>query len=617
MSHYHFNGCTIDTEGRTLRVNDAAVEVQPLIFDLLTYFVRHPHRVIGRRELLNAVWRSPAVSDSVVARAVMKARRAIGDTEVRTLIVTAARAGYRFRGDVTAELPDERVGRVADPFVSVAEPVACESEEALAVMQFDRASELEQQGHFREALELLRPCLPRLEATAQVQLLHAKLLLQCGQPEEAQALLQSALARSDAAPGRPVRIELLLAQATCLTRQEQMLEACARCDEALDLAESDAQGRKLVPAVLLLHARLLQRRGEFDAAVRAAQRAVSLAATLEDVVLEARARLQLASVLVFIERTDQAADAAALAAAHARRCGLLSLEADAVRMQATLRMSRRECAQAERLARHAADLCSATGDLGGLVSSRLLTCFALIECERIDEAQQVLHALGDALDLPGDKRASAEIATAVLAWKRGRAADSIDRLRRLVEHSVVDMTKRVAAFELLLQLVDVGRLQEAHGLLEYVRADPKRERGVAASAALDLAGGRRTQAIDALRSFWLSRPGNTNTGMDICIDLAWLLLEDEEPRRSDPLLDALAASLLDYGPDLLCAQVIRAAYRLRRAPSAETRARWKLLVDHAMPLRRHKTQLGSNAYELALMAGSPPPLKQLLSRACF
>ncbi len=72
-----FGACQLKLATRELTVDGELIDLQPLVFDLLAYMVQNPNRVIGKDELLNTVWRSPFITDSVVTRAVMKARRAI------------------------------------------------------------------------------------------------------------------------------------------------------------------------------------------------------------------------------------------------------------------------------------------------------------------------------------------------------------------------------------------------------------------------------------------------------------------------------------------------------------------------------------------------------------
>jgi len=46
----------IDLASRQVKVRDMEVKLTPKEFDLLTYLAEHPHRVVGHRTLLGAVW---------------------------------------------------------------------------------------------------------------------------------------------------------------------------------------------------------------------------------------------------------------------------------------------------------------------------------------------------------------------------------------------------------------------------------------------------------------------------------------------------------------------------------------------------------------------------------
>lgn len=96
-----FHDCVLDPERRVLTVSGQLVDMQPLIFDLLVFLADNPNRVVSKDEMLRAAWRSTVVSDSVVARAVMKLRRAIGDDAAQArVLLTVHRIGYRFVADV-------------------------------------------------------------------------------------------------------------------------------------------------------------------------------------------------------------------------------------------------------------------------------------------------------------------------------------------------------------------------------------------------------------------------------------------------------------------------------------------------------------------------------------
>ena len=142
MTRYRFQDCLIDTDRHELRVCGLTVEVQPLIFDLLCYLARHAGRTVTKDELLSAVWRSSFVTDSVLARAVMKARRAIKDNaDSPQFIITVRGHGYRLDAAVETELSPPLAGsRPLQPpqAVGAAQPAARATEPKLdlAVLPF-------------------------------------------------------------------------------------------------------------------------------------------------------------------------------------------------------------------------------------------------------------------------------------------------------------------------------------------------------------------------------------------------------------------------------------------------------------------------------------------------
>ncbi|HYZ30861.1 MAG TPA: winged helix-turn-helix domain-containing protein [Crenalkalicoccus sp.] len=96
-----FAGHSLDPERRELRHGPAPVAVEPQVFDLLLYLLRNRDRVVGKDDLIEAVWGGRAVSDSTLTSRINAARRAIGDSgEAQALIRTVARKGLRFVADV-------------------------------------------------------------------------------------------------------------------------------------------------------------------------------------------------------------------------------------------------------------------------------------------------------------------------------------------------------------------------------------------------------------------------------------------------------------------------------------------------------------------------------------
>jgi TolB-like protein/Flp pilus assembly protein TadD len=77
------------------------VAVEPQVFDLLHFLIRHRDRVVTRDNILDAVWDGRAVSESALAVRINAARLAISDSgQQQRLIRTHPRKGLRFIGDV-------------------------------------------------------------------------------------------------------------------------------------------------------------------------------------------------------------------------------------------------------------------------------------------------------------------------------------------------------------------------------------------------------------------------------------------------------------------------------------------------------------------------------------
>lgn len=108
---YTLRDCEVHVASREVVRAGAPQPIEPRAFDVLVYLIEQRGRVVPKDELLREVWRRVAVSDSVVAHTVRKARLAIGDVDPDTpLIRTVLRVGYHFVGRV--EVPAD-AGQVA------------------------------------------------------------------------------------------------------------------------------------------------------------------------------------------------------------------------------------------------------------------------------------------------------------------------------------------------------------------------------------------------------------------------------------------------------------------------------------------------------------------------
>ena len=95
---YEFGPFRLDAQGLILEEAGVGVEAQPKTLQLLLYLVQRPDRVVTKDELLREVWRGSVVSETALTRAVMKARKLLGEDS--GWIQTLHGRGYRFVGEV-------------------------------------------------------------------------------------------------------------------------------------------------------------------------------------------------------------------------------------------------------------------------------------------------------------------------------------------------------------------------------------------------------------------------------------------------------------------------------------------------------------------------------------
>jgi DNA-binding response OmpR family regulator len=95
-----FDGLTIDKDAREVRVDDAAVNLSALEFDVLAALADAPGRVFSRRQLLEGVWGYDFYGDERVVDVHIRGLRArLGDDAASPrLIATVRGVGYKFAG---------------------------------------------------------------------------------------------------------------------------------------------------------------------------------------------------------------------------------------------------------------------------------------------------------------------------------------------------------------------------------------------------------------------------------------------------------------------------------------------------------------------------------------
>src|SRR5258708_5064424 len=98
-----FSEFELDLERYELRRGGTLVRLQPKVFDLLAYLVEHRERVVGKDELLLALWRGEHVNKTAVPWAMSRARKALGQPQDASAPIETVRGrGYRFVAPVRA-----------------------------------------------------------------------------------------------------------------------------------------------------------------------------------------------------------------------------------------------------------------------------------------------------------------------------------------------------------------------------------------------------------------------------------------------------------------------------------------------------------------------------------
>jgi predicted ATPase/DNA-binding winged helix-turn-helix (wHTH) protein len=75
------------------------IKLRPKVFETLKYLVEHPGRLIGKQELIQAVWPDAFVTDDSLVQCTVELRRALDD-RAQKLLKTVPRRGYLFTGPV-------------------------------------------------------------------------------------------------------------------------------------------------------------------------------------------------------------------------------------------------------------------------------------------------------------------------------------------------------------------------------------------------------------------------------------------------------------------------------------------------------------------------------------
>jgi DNA-binding response OmpR family regulator len=94
---YEVGGLRVDVDGRAATLDGAPLGLTRKEFDLLAYLAARPGRVVSRRELLEEVWRQPAIGeDQTIDVHLYWLRRKLGESAARPRYLRTVR-GVGFR----------------------------------------------------------------------------------------------------------------------------------------------------------------------------------------------------------------------------------------------------------------------------------------------------------------------------------------------------------------------------------------------------------------------------------------------------------------------------------------------------------------------------------------
>jgi len=96
MRSYRFGDFELNEDTRSLRFGSSEIPVQPRVFDLLAYLMRHRDRVVSKDELMDALWPGVVVTEASLQRAASLARGALRQGGLDGAIRSFPRYGYRF-----------------------------------------------------------------------------------------------------------------------------------------------------------------------------------------------------------------------------------------------------------------------------------------------------------------------------------------------------------------------------------------------------------------------------------------------------------------------------------------------------------------------------------------
>ena len=111
---YCFEEFALDTDRFELRRDGAPLHIEPQVYSVLRYLIEQRARLVGRDELLDAVWGHRFVTPATLNTRIKSLRQALGDDgSTQRFIRTVRGRGFRFVGDVAIQAAGAAPARAA------------------------------------------------------------------------------------------------------------------------------------------------------------------------------------------------------------------------------------------------------------------------------------------------------------------------------------------------------------------------------------------------------------------------------------------------------------------------------------------------------------------------
>jgi predicted ATPase/DNA-binding winged helix-turn-helix (wHTH) protein len=113
--NYQFGDFTLNVaRGCVLKAGEE-IKLRPKVYETLKYLVEHPGQLIGKQELMQAVWPDSVVTDDSLVQCTVELRRALNDRS-QQFLKTVPRRGYLFSAEVIQRTTNPDPLPTTDPF---------------------------------------------------------------------------------------------------------------------------------------------------------------------------------------------------------------------------------------------------------------------------------------------------------------------------------------------------------------------------------------------------------------------------------------------------------------------------------------------------------------------